>query len=111
MRFRPMHPRRPDAPGSAHRDRPGIASWLAAAALLALAVPVMHVSAFGVYYLHDPGLARLRNMAPGLTVSAVIGLGTATAIRWLLGGPLPVWLLLGTAPALVAGLNHVGLIR
>lgn len=82
-----MHPRRTAAPGGAHRDRPGVASWLAAATLLALAVPVMHVSAFGVYYLDDPGLARLRNMAPGLTLSAVVGLGTATAIRWLLGGP------------------------
>ena len=106
-----MHARRSDAPGGAHRDCPGVASWLAAATLLALAVPVMFVSAFGVYYFDDPGLARLRNMAPGLTVSAVIGLGTATVIRWLLGGPLPVWLLLGVAPALVAGLNHAGLIR
>jgi hypothetical protein len=78
---------------------------VAAGALLAL------FSASGVAYVEPQGAARLREVAPALVVSVVIGVTTVAVARTLLRrSVLTPWLLLGALPVAVLSLNHAGIV-
>lgn len=82
--------------------------WLAACFYLAL------VLAFGLgtYYMTDVGLDRLREKAFFLVLAVSVGVyGMSAFLLLTRRRVLSPWLVLGLAPAIVAALNHAGVIE
>jgi hypothetical protein len=69
------------------------------------------ISASGVAYVEPQGAARLREVAPALLASVVVGVTTvAIALALIRRSVFTPWLLLGALPAAVLSLNHGGFV-
>lgn len=89
----------------------GALRYLVAIAVVAVGTVFALFSASGVAYTSEQGYGRLREVAPALLMSVLLGLMTVVVVRALVGlRPLSAWLLLGAAPAVALSLNHTGII-
>lgn len=91
----------------------GVGRWSVGLAVLAAGLFYAWLAsfAFGTYYLTDVGLDRLREQATALVLGATAGLGAVAAFRALTDTPVwSPWLLVGSAPSVVAALNHLGVV-
>ncbi len=92
-------------------SRPGMRRAVATVVVAAATIWLSNVLAFGFMYSTPPGAQRLRDMTPGLVASAGLGvLGVAVGLALLKRRLLSPWLTLGVVPAVLATLDHAGVV-
>lgn len=92
-------------------ERTELLRYVLAGGVLIVGTALASASASGFAYSSDQGAGRLRELAPALAASVLVGAFTVAVVRVLLGFRLlSGWLLLGAVPAFALALNHVGVI-